>query len=152
MRIYSAQKSYFRTAKGMHIRNMRNKQYYDSIQDQDSLERNTAQKLVHVKGVLNKVVDKVHNSNSQIITNAPTKACNEQDSYDNDVYNCNLSDILKSIRDHKPSAAVCNRYNKDIEKKLASNRRTVNPPLKIIAPSEACQSIFKNLHKKSLSR
>ena len=127
---------------------MANKRYYDSIHDQDSLERNTAKKLVQVKGVLNKVVNKVHNSNSQVVTDTPAKACNEQDSNDNDVHNRNLSDILKSIRSHKPSPAVCNRYNKDIQKKLGSHRKTVNPPLKIVAPHEACQFIFTNLHKK----
>ena len=151
MRMYTAKKSYFSTAKGLHIKKMANKRYYHSIHDQASMEKNADKRLIHVKGALNKVVDKVHNSNSQVVTKASTKACNEQDSTDNDAYNCNLNDILKCIRDHKPSAAVFNRYNKDIKKKLASNRRTVNPPLKIIAPSETCQSIFKNLHKKSIS-
>ena len=151
MRMYTAKKSYFSTAKGLHIKKMANKRYYHSIHDQASMEKNADKRLIHLKGALNKVVDKVHNSNSQVVTKASTKACNEQDSTDNDAYNCNLNDILKCIRDHKPSAAVFNRYNKDIKKKLASNRRTVNPPLKIIAPSEICQSIFKNLHKKSIS-
>ena len=145
MRMYTAQKSYFRTAKGMHINHMKSKRYYDSIYDQDSLARNNTKKLVHAKGVLNKVVDK---GNSQLATKAVTLTCIEKNK--NDEYNCNLSDILKSIKDHKPCPAVYNRYNKDVKKKLASNRRTVNPPLKIIAPSEACQSIFKNLHKKSV--
>ena len=149
MRMYTAQKTYFSTKKGMHINKMTSKRYYDSIQDQDSLARNNAKKLVHVKGVLNTVVDKVHKSNSQLATSTVRETCIEENN--NDAYNCNLNDILKCIRDHKPSAAVFNRYNKDIKKKLASNRRTVNPPLKIIAPSETCQSIFKDLHKKSIS-
>ena len=151
MQMYTAKKSYFSTAKGLHIKKMANKRYYHSIHDQASMEKNADKRLIHVKGALNKVVDKVHNSNSQVVTKASAKACNEQDSTDNDAYNCNLNDILKCIRDHKPSAAVFNRYNKDIKKKLASNRRTVSPPLKIIAPSETCQSIFKDLHKKSIS-
>ena len=146
MRMYTAQKSYFRTSKGMHNNNKTSKQYYDSIHDQDSLARNNAKKLVHAKGVLNKVVDK---GNSQLATKAIIETCIEKNK--NDECNCDLSDILKSIKDHKPSPAVCNRYNEDVKKKLGSNRRTANPPLKIIAPSEACQSIFKNLHKKSVS-
>ena len=89
----------------------------------------------------------MHNSNSKVVTETPAKACNEQDFTDNDAHNRNLSDILKSIRNHKPSPAVCNRYNKDIQKKLGSHRKTVNPPLKIIAPNEACQFIFTNLQK-----
>ena len=99
--------------------------------------------------MLNTVVDKVHKSNSQLATSAVTETCIEENN--NDVYHCNVNDILKSIRDHKPSAAVCNRYNMDIKKKLSSNRKTFNPSLQIIAPNEACQSIFKNLHKKSVS-
>ena len=34
---------------------------------------------------------------------------------------------------------------------MASHRKTVNPPLKIVAPREACQFIFTNLHKKPVS-
>ena len=128
---------------------MTSKRYYDSMRDQDSLARHSDKKLVHVKGVLNKVVGKEHKGISQLATNTITETCIEENN--EDVYNCNLNDILKSIIDHKPSAAVFNRYNKDNKKKLASNRRTVNPPMKIIAPSEACQSIFNNLHKKSIS-
>ena len=148
MRMYTAQKLYFSTKKGMHTNNMTSMRYYDSIKSQDSMARSNAKKLVHVKGVLNKVVDKVYKGNSQLTPKTVTETCVEQNN--NDVYNCNLNDILKSIRDHKPSAAVFNRYNKDIKKKLASNRRTVKPPLKIIAQSEVCQSIFKNLHTKSI--
>ena len=152
--VYGAHKAYASTIKGIKAKyryrtstkaKMRMR-YYDSIHDQDSLARNNAKKLVHVKGVLNKVVDK---GNSQLATKAVTETCIEKNK--NDEYNCDLSDILKSIRDHKPTPAVCNRYNEDVKKKLGSNCRTVNPPLKIIAPSEACQSIFKNLHKKSAS-
>ena len=54
--------------------------------------------------------------------------------------------MLRSICEHKASAAVIKRFNKDIAKKLGANRKTVNPPLSIIAPNESCQSIFKNLH------
>ena len=54
--------------------------------------------------------------------------------------------MLLSIREHKASAAVCKRFNKDIAKKLSANRKTINPPLSIIAPKESCKSIFKNLH------
>ena len=104
----------------MHINNMTSKRYYDSIQGQDSMAKSKAKKLVHVKGVLNKVVDKVHKGNSQLATNAAAETCIKQN--DNDVYNGNLNNILKSIRDHKPRAAVFNRYNMDIKKKLASNR------------------------------
>ena len=78
MRMYTAQKSYFRTAKGMHINtinNMKSKRYYDSIHDQDSLARNNTKKLVHAKGVLNKVVDK---GNSQLATKAVTLTCIEK--------------------------------------------------------------------------
>ena len=135
MRMYAAQKSYFRTSKGMHNNNKTSKQYYDSIHDQDSLAKNNVKKLVHVKGVLNKVVDK---GNSQLATKAVIETCIEKNK--NDECNCDLSDILKSIKDHKRSPDVCNRYNEDVKKKLGSNGRTVNPPLKIIAPSEACQS------------
>ena len=136
MRTYSARKTYFSTKKGMHINNMTSKRYHDSMRDQDSLARHSDKKLVHVKGVLNKVVGKEHKSISQLATNTITETCIEENN--KDVYNCNLNDILKSIIDHKPSAAVFNRYNKDIKKKLASNRRTVNPPMKIIASSEVC--------------
>ena len=54
---------------------MANKRYYCSIHDH--WKKNADRKLVHVKGVLNKVVDKVQDINSQLVTNAPTKACNE---------------------------------------------------------------------------
>ena len=125
MPMHTAQKSYFRTAKAMHNNNKTNKQYYDNIHDQDSLARNNAKKLVYLKGVLNKVVDK---GNSQLATELVTETCFEKNK--NDEYNCDLSDILKSIKYHKPSPAVWNRYNEDVKKKLGSNCRTVNPPLK----------------------
>ena len=63
---------------------------------------------------------------------------NVKNSLDNSITNHNSSNVLLSILEHKASAAVTKRFNKDIAKKLGANRKTVNPPLSIIAPNESC--------------
>ena len=84
-------------------------------------------------------------------------SCNNDEHYsvknpiDNSIVNNNSNKVLLSIREHKASAAVSKRFNKDIAKKLSANRKTINPPLSIIAPNESCQSIFKNLHYQPVS-
>ena len=84
-------------------------------------------------------------------------SCNNDKHYsvknpiDKSIVNNNSNKVLLSIREHKASAVVNKRFNKDIAKKLSANRKTINPPLSVIAPNESCQSIFKNLHYQPVS-
>ena len=135
MSLQTAQKTYFSTAKGMHNKHKANKKYYDSIHSVDSLETSD------------------YSQSTPNLASYNSKDCNEQHPIDNDIVNPNsdTDSILQCIRDHIASSAVCNRHNKDIAKKLGSNRKTVNPPLSVIAPSESCHSIFKNMHYQPLN-
>ena len=72
MRMYSAQKAYFSTAKGMHINNMTSDTTI-AFRIRIPWREVMLRKLVHVKGVLNKAVDKVHKGNSQLATKAVTE-------------------------------------------------------------------------------
>ena len=106
--------------------------------------------MAYTKRALDRIVSQ--ESNQSALVSSSNKISIVQDPIDNSIIpNNNSNNVLLSIREHKASAAVNKRFNKDIAKKLSANRKTVNPPLSIIAPNESCQSIFKNLHYQPVS-
>ena len=106
--------------------------------------------MAYSKRALDRIVSQ--ESNQSALVSSSNKISIVQDPIDNSIIpNNNSNNVLLSIREHKASAAVNKRFNKDIAKKLSANRKTVNPPLSIIAPNESCQSIFKNLQYQPVS-
>ena len=136
MALYSAHKSYFRSSKGKVTKHNVNKQYYDSIRNINT-DCSTHKYLANSRIVLDNIVSQTSKKLSNFT--------------DKDTPSHNSNSILQSIREHKASAAVCKRFNKDIEKKLGTNRKSTNAPLNIIAPGDTCQSVFKNMHNQPLS-
>ena len=162
MALNKAKKSYYTTVKGIQNKHTVNKQYYDSFCSKECLESNSIKHLAYSKRALDRIVSQ-ESSRSALVSSSnkgidctpllsDIGSCNNDEHYnvknslDNSITNHNSSNVLLSIREHKASAAVTKRFNKDIANKLGANRKTVNPPLSIIAPYESCQSIFKNLH------
>ena len=138
-------KSYYTTVKGIQNKHTVNKQYYDSFCNKECLESNGTKHLAYSKRALDRIVGQ--ESNQSALVSSSNEINIVQDPIDNSIIpNNNSNNVLLSIREHKASAAVSKRFNKDIAKKLSANRKTVNPPLSMIAPNESCQSIFKNLH------
>ena len=157
-----AKKSYYTTVKGIQNKHTMNKQYYDSFCSKECLESNSIKHLAYSKRALDRIVSQ-ESSRSALVSSSnkgidctpllsDIGSCNNDEHYnvknslDNSITNHNSSNVLLSIREHKASAAVTKHFNKDKAKKFGANRKTVNPPLSIIAPNESCQSIFKNLH------
>ena len=113
---------------------MANKKYYDRIHNVASSENS-----------------EFSQSTSKVRSYNKKDRCNEQHNIDSDIVNTTTNHVLQSIRDHIASSTVIKRFNKDIAKKLRTNRKTVNPPLSVIAPCESCNYLFKNLHYQPLS-